>query len=44
MQTPEESMPLRLDRGGDGGGKVREMGGVLGKSDSVKHFIIIMGL
>ena len=35
---------LRVVAGGGGGGKVREMGGEPGNSESVKYFIIIMAL
>lgn len=44
MVNLEEDMLLRRDKGGDGGGKVRNMGGELGKSESVKYLIIIMVL
>lgn len=40
----EKDMLFRRDKGGDGGGKVRETGGELGKSESVKYLIIIMVL
>lgn len=39
-----KDMVFRRDKGGDGGGKVRETGGELGKSESVKYLIIIMVL
>lgn len=39
-----KDMVFRRDKGGDGRGKVRETGGELGKSESVKYLIIIMVL
>lgn len=43
-RTQRKICLLRVDKGGDGGGKVREVGGKTGKSESVKYFIIIMEL